>query len=82
MGDRQFNNMDMRYLKSMRAPVDDERFQRLYFSKRNRWERMFPEGALPAGSLLHMVCEYEDMIEKEKAEVVATKSTKKLEKVA
>jgi hypothetical protein len=82
VGDRQFNNMDMRYLSSLRAPVDDERFQKAYFSKRDRWERMHPEGALPAANLLDLVCDYEDMIAKEKADVIAAKPTKKLEKVA
>jgi hypothetical protein len=82
VGDRQFNEMDLRYLKSMRAPLEDERFQKAYFAKRDRWERMHPTGALPSANLLDLVCDFEDMIAREKTEAIAAKPAKKLEKVA
>lgn len=82
MGDRQFNEMDLRYLKSMRAPMESELFQKMYFAKRDVWERMHPSGALPSANLLDLVCDAERAIAKEKADALAAKPAKKLEKVA
>lgn len=82
MGDRQFNEMDMRYLKSLRAPMESELFQKMYFAKRDVWERMHPSGALPSANLLDLVCDVEKALAKEKAESITAKPTKKLEKAA
>jgi hypothetical protein len=65
VGDRHFNEMDLRYLKSMRAPMESELFQKMYFAKRAVWERMHPTGALPAANLLDLV----DAAEREIAKV-------------
>lgn len=79
MGDRQFNEMDLRYLKSLRAPMDDETFQRMYFAKRDVWERMHPSGALPNATLLDLVQDSEERIAKQS---LVAKPVKKVEKVA
>ncbi len=57
--EREYNYMDTRTLKSMRAQMDHPLFKKIYFRKKEIWERMHPTGAMPQGGLLDIVDEFE-----------------------
>jgi hypothetical protein len=57
--EREYNFMDTRTLKSMRAQMDHPLFKQIYFRKKDIWERMHPTGAMPQGELLAVVDEFE-----------------------
>lgn len=59
MIERQYNQLDLRLLKSLRAPLDDELFKEMYEHKQDIWARAFPTGAMPNGNLLDLVEDFE-----------------------
>lgn len=65
--ERDYNFMDVRTLKNLRAPMDHSIFRELYFSAQDVWARMHPTGSMPQATLLSIVMEAERAIAKDKA---------------
>jgi hypothetical protein len=57
---REYNQMDLRYLVPFRAPLDNEQFKARYFKAQDVWARMFPSGAMPAARLQSLVEDWEN----------------------